>query len=53
MGKYNLMDIDPFKILLFMGVEYHWVDFKDNQTEPNRIIANMGPLGLIGAEIKF
>ena len=52
-GKYNLMDINPFKISLFMGVEYSWVDFKDNQTEPNHVKANMGPLGLIGAEIKF
>jgi hypothetical protein len=52
-GKYNLMDINRFKISLFMGVEYNWVDFKDNQTEPNHVKANMGPLGLIGAEIKF
>lgn len=52
-GKYNLMDINRFEISLFMGVEYHWVDFKDNQTEPNHVKANMGPLGLIGAEIRF
>jgi hypothetical protein len=52
-GKYNLMDINRLKILLFMGVKYNRIDFKDNQTEPNRVKANMGPLGLIGAEIKF
>jgi len=52
-GKYNLMDINRFKISLFMGIEYDWVDFKDNQTVPNHIKANMGPLGQIGAEIKF
>jgi len=52
-GKYNLMDIRRFKISLFMGVEYDWIDYKDNQTVPNHIKANMGPLGLIGAEIKF
>lgn len=52
-GKYNLTEINRLKILLFMGVEYNRIDFKDNQAEPNRITANMGPLGLIGAEIKF
>jgi len=52
-GKYNLMDKDRLKILLFMGVEYNQIDFKDSQTEPNHVKANMGPLGLVGAEIKF
>jgi hypothetical protein len=52
-GKYNLTNINRLKILLFMGVEYNQIDFKDSQTEPNRIKANMGPLGLLGAEIKF
>jgi len=52
-GKYNLLDINRFKISLFMGVEYDWIDFKDSQTVPNQVKANMGPLGLFGAEIKF
>lgn len=52
-GKYHLLDKDRMKISLFMGVEYNQIDFKDSQTEPNRVKANMGPLGLIGAEIKF
>ncbi len=52
-GKYNLMDINRFKISFFMGIEYDWVDFKDNQTEPNHVKANMGPLGVFGAEIRF
>lgn len=52
-GKYNLTNINRLKILLFMGVEYNQIDFKDSQTEPNHIKANMGPLGLFGAEIKF
>lgn len=52
-GKYNVMDINRFKMSLFMGVEYNWVDFKDNQTERNHVKANMGPLGLVGAEITF
>jgi hypothetical protein len=52
-GKYNLMEVNRLKISLFMGVEYNWIDFKDDQTEPNHVKANMGPLGLIGAEIKF
>ena len=52
-GKYHLMDISRLKISLFTGVEYHWVDFKDNQTEPNHVKASMGPLGLVGAEIRF
>ncbi len=52
-GKYNLVEISRLKVLLLMGVEYNWIDFKDNQTVPNHVKANMGPLGLIGAEIKF
>jgi hypothetical protein len=52
-GKYNLMDINRLKILLFMGVEYDQIEFKDSQEVPNHVKANMGPLGLIGAEIKF
>jgi hypothetical protein len=52
-GKYNLTSINRLKILLFMGVEYNQIDFKDSQTEPNHIKADMGPLELIGAEIKF
>jgi len=52
-GKYNFMEINRLKVSVFMGVEYDWIDFKDNQTEPNHVKANMGPLGLIGAEIAF
>jgi len=52
-GKYNLMDKDRLKISLFMGVEYNQIDSKDSQTEPKHIKANMGPLGLVGAEIKY
>jgi hypothetical protein len=52
-GKYDLLDKDHLKISLFMGVEYNQIDFKDSQTEPNHVKANMGPLGLAGAEIKF
>jgi hypothetical protein len=52
-GKYYLIDKDRLKISLFMGVEYDQIDFKDSQTEPNHVKANMGPLGLAGAEIRF
>jgi len=52
-GKYNLMEINRLKISLFVGVEYNLIDFKDNQSTPNHVKASMGPLGLIGAEIKF
>jgi hypothetical protein len=52
-GKYNFVDNDRLKISLFAGVEYDQVDFKDNQTEPNHVKANMGLLGLVGMEIKF
>jgi hypothetical protein len=52
-GKYSFVDKDRLKISLFAGVEYDQVDFKDNQTEPNHVKANMGPLGLVGMEIKF
>jgi hypothetical protein len=52
-GKYILLSKDRLKILLFMGVEYNQIDFKDSQTEPNHIKANMGPLGLVGGELKY
>ena len=52
-GKYNFVEINRLKMLLFIGVEYIWIDFKDDQREPNHVKANMGPLGLIGAEIAF
>jgi hypothetical protein len=52
-GKYNLMNMNRLKVLLFMGVEYNQIDFKDSQTEPNRVKVKMGPLGLVGAETKF
>ena len=52
-GRYDIANINRLKILLFMGVEYNHIDFKDSQTEANHIKANMGPLGLIGTELKF
>jgi len=52
-GKYHLLSKDRLRISLFAGVEYNLIDFKDSQTEPNRVKANMGPLGLAGLEIRF
>jgi len=52
-GKYQLLDKDRLKISLFAGIEYNQIDYKDSQTVPNHIRADMGPLGLAGVEIKF
>lgn len=52
-GKYNIMNKDRLKIFLFAGVEYNVIDYKDSQTNPNHVRADMGPLGTIGVEMKF
>jgi hypothetical protein len=52
-GKYSILNKDRLKILLFMGIEYDGIYYKDNQTKSNHIRADMGPLGIVGAEIKF
>jgi hypothetical protein len=52
-GKYDLLSKDRLKISLFAGVEYNLISYKDSQTVPNHIRAEMGPLGLAGLEIKF
>jgi hypothetical protein len=52
-GKYNILNKDRVKILLVTGVEYNHIDYKDSQTKSNHIRADMGPLGIVGAEIRF
>ena len=52
-GKYNIVNRDHLKILLIMGVKYNGIYYEDSQTTSNHIRADMGPLGIVGAEIKF
>lgn len=52
-GKYHMMSKGRLKTLLVAGVEYNQIDYKDSQTKPNHVKADMGPLGLVGAEIRF
>jgi hypothetical protein len=52
-GKYSIVNRDRLKILLVAGVEYNHIDYKDSQTKSNYIRADMGPLGIVGAEIRF
>jgi hypothetical protein len=52
-GKYALLSKDRLRISLFAGIEYNQINYKDSQTVPNHIRADMGPLGLAGLEIKF
>jgi hypothetical protein len=47
------MEINRLKISLFMGIENDWTGLKDSQAVPNQVKANMGPLTLVGMEIKF
>jgi len=34
-------------------VEYNLIDFKDSQTTPNHVRADIGPLGTVGVEMRF
>jgi hypothetical protein len=52
-GKYSILNKDRLKIMLFAGVEYNHIDYKDSQIKSNHIRADMGPMGIVGAEIKF
>jgi hypothetical protein len=52
-GKYSILNKDRLKVLLFMGIEYDGIYYKDSQTKSNHIKADIGPLGIVGAEIKF
>ena len=48
-----IMNKDRLKLFLFAGVEYNLIDYKDSQTTPNHVRADMGPLGTLGVEMKF
>ena len=52
-GKYMLVNKDRFRILLGLGIGYDWMRFEDSQQVPNRISANIGPLGVLGVEIEY
>ena len=47
------MNKDRLKIFLFAGVEYNLIVYKDSQTNPNHVRADMGPLGTVGVGMKF
>lgn len=52
-AKYAIMNKDRLKVLLELGIEYNYIDYKDSQTMPNHIKASIGPSGLFGVKIKF
>jgi len=52
-GKYLIVNQGRWKISLFAGLEYDLIDYKDSQTTPNHVRAEMGPLGTVGIEMRF
>jgi hypothetical protein len=52
-GKYNILDTNRLRMLLFAGVEYDLIEYKDSQATPNHLNADMGPLATLGVEINF
>jgi hypothetical protein len=47
------MEKDRLKMFSFAGVEYDQIDYKDSQTNPNHVRADMGSLGTVGVGMKF
>jgi hypothetical protein len=52
-ANYNLIQGNKFKLILNMGVGYDHVDFKDEQTFPNKIRIDIGPMVIGGLKMQF
>jgi hypothetical protein len=51
--KYRLLEYDRLSVSGLFGIGYDQLYYTDGQTVPNEIEAEMGPLGLLGLEIRF
>jgi hypothetical protein len=52
-GRYRLWGHGERSGMVFLGVGYDSIDYKDNQPVPNHIKAHMGPLLLFGIKARF
>lgn len=51
--KYRFLERDDLSISGLVGIGYDRISYVDGQTVPNDIKADMGPMGLLGLEIRF
>lgn len=51
--KYRLLERRDLSISGVFGIAYDRISYTDGQTVPNDIEADMGPMGLLGLEIRF
>ncbi len=51
--KYRFLKRGDLSVSGFFGVGYDHINYTDGQTMPNDIEAKMGPMGLLGLEIRF
>jgi hypothetical protein len=52
-ARYRFIDTPRFALTGLLGVRFDQMNFYDNQRIPNHIRADFGPMGVIGAEIRF
>jgi hypothetical protein len=53
LAKYRIIDRDRFNLAGFVGVEFEQMRFHDDQTVPNRIQADFGPMLVVGLRLAF
>jgi hypothetical protein len=51
--KYSFLEHKGMSISGLVGVGYEQIRYEDGQTVPNEVEANMGPMGVLGLEIRF
>lgn len=51
--NYRLLDISGATFDVFAGVQFDQMNYKDNQSTPNHIRADFGPLGIAGLRLNF
>jgi hypothetical protein len=52
-GSYRLWDKEGLRALLFLGIGYDRVEYKDKQDVPNHIKADIGPEIITGLQVSF
>jgi hypothetical protein len=51
--KYSFLEHKGLSISGLFGIGYEQIRYEDGQTIPNEVEANMGPMGVLGLEIRF
>ncbi len=51
--KYRFFKRDTVSVSGLLGVDYDWIYYKDSQSVSNDLRANVGPMGLVGLDVRF